>query len=280
MLQRWPGYSVAALAQHLDMSERTVFRYLQLLETVGYATDVREGRYFLVEAPAWTAQQLTTAEAELLRRRLADLGSPPDPLLASLRLKLQLTPDPLPLPEELSTLARLRLLELLQTAIDQRRRVRLHDYRSTNSPATGPREVEPVTLSDNFAQLVALDVPTQEKRVFNLERMGRVELLDEPCTLPVGDLRPDLFGMAHTDWQPAELQLTERAYQLLIREYPAALSYCQPTGRTTWPHRFQAPIRGFEGIGRFVMGLPTETQVTAPDTLRAFVRKKSAQADW
>ena len=290
LLKQKGGHTIEDLARDLGRDRRTMYRYLKLLEVIGYDVDSRDGRYFLVEAADMRERRFTDQEAQLLNQRLVDVGDA-NPLVASIRLKMKLTSELVPLPHELRTMNQAQFIDRLQVAIQLGQRVRLVRYRTTNTAEVRDRLVEPVALTDKFTQLIAMEVDKGEQRTFNLSRMQDVEILDEPCTLPPGDREPDLFGMAATDWQPVELLLTERAYQLLIREYPDAVPYCLPAeagrskGETAgdgprWAHRFQYKVRGYEGVGRFVMGLPTEVHVVAPDAFRTFVWEKSARAAW
>lgn len=301
LLKQPSGHSVRKLAdEHLDCTERTVFRYLNLLKAVGYRVDSftrtdsqgkAEKHYYITEAADGAERYFTEQEARLLRVRLASLGEP-SPLLDSIWRKVKLTSELVPLPDELRVLNQAAFIDRLQQAIKDRQRVVLRQYRSTNSATVRDRVVEPMALSDKFNQLVAIEVEKGERRTYNISRMQDVDILEkEPCVFPAGTWEPDLFGMADTDWQPVVLQLTERAYQLLILEYPDALLYCLPVkagpgrGEATgagpeWAHEFRYQVRGYEGIGRFVMGLPTETRVVAPEAFRTFVREKSARATW
>ena len=290
LLKQKTGHSIEDLALDLGRDKRTIYRYLKLLEEVGYDVDSRDGRYFITEAADTLERRFTEQEAQLLNQRLVDVGDA-NPLVASIRLKVKLTSEIVPLPNELRTMNQAEFIDRLQVAIQLGRRVRLVRYRTTNTAEVRDRVVEPVALTDKLTQLIAMEVEKGEKRTFNLSRMQDVDILDEPCTFPPGDREPDLFGMAATDRQPVELLLTERAYQLLIREYPEAVPHCLPAeaGRSKgdtasdgprWAYRFRDKVRGYEGVGRFVMGLPTEVRVVAPDAFRTFVRKKSARAAW
>ena len=301
LLKQTSGHSVKKLAnEHLDCTERTVFRYLNLLKAVGYGVDSitrtdssgkSEKHFYITEAADGAERYFTEQEAQLLRVRLASLGES-SPLLDSIWRKVKLTSELVPLPDELRVLNQAVFIDRLQDAIKNKNRVVLRRYRSTNSATVRDRVVEPVALSDKLNQLVAIEVEKGERRTYNISRMQDVDILEnEPCVFPVGNWEPDLFGMADTDWQPVVLRLTERAYQLLILEFPDALLYClsirsgpvldKPNGTgPEWVHEFRYQVRGYEGIGRFVMGLPTETRVVAPEAFRTFVREKSARATW
>ncbi|GAA4020394.1 hypothetical protein GCM10022408_38030 [Hymenobacter fastidiosus] len=291
LLKEPGGHTMSQLMDRLDKKLRTMQRYLKLLEEVGYPVDKTSGppvRYFLFEpAPEGRGirhEPLTTAESDLLALRLADLG-PPTPVLTSLRQKLQLSTLLVPQPHELHGLRLSTILDTLALAISLRRRVRLLAYQSTNSGTVRDRDVEPLALANNYTQLATNDVESGQFRTYNLNRMGGAELLDAPCTLPDSGRRPDIFGMAATDeWQPVELLLTDRAYQLLLRESASAAADCHQVpaaeGEAGQAYHYRGRVHGFDGVGRFVLGLPTEVKVVAPEELTNFVRNKVALARW
>ena len=173
------------------------------------------------------------------------------------------------------------MIEELQKAIKEKRHVLLLRNKSTSTPDVRDREVEPEVLTEDLTRLSAMGADSGEPRTYNFDRMQGVKMLTTDCRHPPSDRRPDIFGIAATDWQPVELLLTERTCQLLVREYPAVLPYCLPAGEElAWPHRFRGQVRGLEGIGRFVMGLSTEVRVVGPKVFRTFVQEKSARALW
>jgi predicted DNA-binding transcriptional regulator YafY len=280
LLQPW-GQSVKDLTEALGSNARTVYRYLRLVgeEGLGYRVVRQKGSYRIPDTGRLTTHQLFSAEEkELLLQRLAEVGAP-NPVLESIRRKVQLSAGLLPRPEELPALQRLIWAEQLREAIRKGCRVRLLGYRSTSTPEVRDRIVEPLYLSPEL-QLRAWEVAASLEKSFLLDRMQGVEMLQEAVTPRTVDRLPDFFGLADNDWLPVELLLTNRAHGVLIREYPAAARCCTAGTDPSWPHFFRGKVRGYEGIGRFVMGLPTEVRVVAPDAFRQFVREKSARALW
>jgi proteasome accessory factor C len=289
LLKEPGGHTMAELLEQTNKKLRTLQRYLRLLEEVGYSVDktpTSPARYFLFESvpKGHRYEPLTPDEADLLARRLADLNVP-GPLLTSLRQKLQLPGLLLPQPHELNGLRLARILDTLALAIELKRRVRLLAYESGNSGTVRDRVVEPLALANNYTQLASNDVEAGEFRTYNLSRMGGAELLDAPCTIPDTGRRPDAFGMAADEkWQTVELLLTPRAYQQLLRESAEAAAECQPATATEkvkdWAYRYRGRVHGFHGVGRFVLGLPLEVHIVAPETLRKFILGKVAEAKW
>ena len=283
LLKEPGGRTMSQLQERTGKELRTLQRYLKLLGEVGYPVDKshdKPARHFLFE-PEGRGQRyepLSQTETELLDRRLADLNTP-EPALHSLRQKLRLPGLLLPQPHDLHGLRLARVLDTLALGISQRWQVRLLGYESGNSGTVSDRVVEPLALVNNYTQLACNDVAAGQYRTYNLSRMGGAELLDIPCTLPDLGTRPDAFGLAdEANRQPVELILTTRAYQLLLRESAEAAADCEKTSHDQYHYR--GWVNSFHGVGRFVLGLPLDVRIVAPETLRGFVRDKVARAIW
>lgn len=284
LLKGPPEYRIAQLSQLLDCNRSTIYRYLNLLEEVGYLLDKdAQGRYFIFEAEAAQQPHFSPAEADLLRQALSGLAAD-NPLREGLRRKIYLTSDLIPLADELAEAQHGRLLEQLAKACHQRYRVRLLRYRSANSDTCRDRLVEPHGFSGNYALLNAVDAESGEVRTFKLARIGRVEPLpDQASTFPPAGEFLDVFGMAGTRPLLVELHLTERAYRLLWEEIPAARSLLLPApggANAGFAYQFRGEVASFLGIGRFALGLPADVHVAAPAEFREYLRQRVAQAVW
>lgn len=281
LLRQRPGYTVHQLARHFECDKRTVYRYLLLLDELGYLLDEDEqGRKFIFEAAPEQRAFFTAEETDLLRQALTTVAME-GPLRESLRRKLYLTSELIPFADELLDVHRARVVQRLNEAIRQNRRARLLRYQSTNSGTVRDRDVEPVAFSEDYATLNAVEVESGQLRTYKTRRIEDVELLDVPCTLGKPEEILDAFGMAGADWLAVELRLTTRAYRLLVEEHPGSRAFVAPEpSAPEWPYRFRGLVRDFAGVGRFVMGLPTELEVVGSEAFREFLRKKAGRAGW
>ena len=275
-------HTLAELSRYFDCHSRTIKRYFQLLEEVGYCLDEDgQGRYFLFEADPDHPPYFSPEETDVLRQLLSTLAAD-NPLRESLRQKIYLTSDLIPLADELLAVQQARVVQQLVAALKAGCRVRLRRYQSPHSGTVRDREVEPLTLTDHYDQLNAVDVETGQVRTYKVQRIGAVELLATPCSYAAAEEQLDMFGLAGPAWLPVTLRLTARAYRLLVEEYPAARSFVlpEPTPTADLAYRFRGEVRSFLGIGRFCLGLPTEVEVVEPAEFRAFLREKAGRARW
>lgn len=282
LLKQQPGRTLPELAHYFECHPRTIKRYLTLLEEVGYFIDEDgQRRKFIFEAEPDTPPYFSPEEIGLLRQALVALD-PESPLGESVRRKLYLTSELIPLADELLDIHQGRVVQQLVAAIKDRCRVRLLRYQSPHSGTVRDREVEPLALTDNYAQLNAVEVASGQLRTYKIRRIEAIEMLAIPCDHPASEEHLDVFGLTGPAWLTVTLRLTARAYRLLIEEHPAARSFVlpDPVPASDLSYRFRSEVRSYLGIGRFVLGLPTEVEVVEPVAFREFLREKAGRARW
>lgn len=274
LLKQRPGRTIAQLAQALDIDKRSVYRYLTLLEEVGYEHDLDEHqRYFLFEDETTGSPTFTEDEAELLRQALTSL--PADSLLVgSIRQKVFLASTHLPLADGLIDLHQGRIVQRLAEALRDRKQVQLIRYQSTNSNSITDRLVEPLSFSDDYAKLTAYEPEAGKVKTFKTRRIDAITVLDTPITYRAEEAVLDLFDWSGPHPIPVVLRLTSRAYRLLIEDYPPTRAYVSKQEDDAFPYRLDITIRDFRGIGRFILGLPGEIRVAEPTELTDYLRER------
>lgn len=271
LLKQRPGRTIPQLAQSLNIDKRSVYRYLELLEEVGYLFDVDEHhRYYLFEDETAGQPTFTEEEAEVIRQALAGL-SPSHPLLGSLRQKLFLASSLVPLADGLVDVHQSQVVQRLAEGLRNGRQVQLSRYQSPNSNTIADRLVEPLSFSDDYATLNAYEPASGRVKTFKTRRIEDVAVLDEPITYRADEDMLDLFGWSGDAWLSVSLGLTNRAYRLLIEEYPPTRAFTSASDDPAFPYCFQGSVRSWIGIGRFVLGLPGEVRVLEPDAFRVYL---------
>ena len=167
-------------------------------------------------------------------------------------------------------------ISLLQQAYSQKRCVILHNYASNNSGAVSNRLIEPYDVRPEDNLVVCYDINKEGTRVFNLSRIGYVEILaDKPWTNSSKHKAAyvDVFHMSDDVARiPISLELDLMAKNLLVEEYPRAKEFItgQKGDENTW--YFTTDVCRLEGIGRFYIGLANHIKILKGDELRQYAR--------
>ena len=305
-LQAGPAKSSGSLAKMLGVTVRSVYRYLDLLEQLGFRVEKDgHGKFFLAalgafgptsgglnadgstpEGAAGRPEPFTPQESAYLAQLVLATGRD-HPLAEGVLLKVlpmeqsvgselaALDPAVLEVGARMVFRAHLaKAVEALSYAIQHKRQVVLRGYYSANSQTQSDRRVEPQCFTDNFATLSAYEPTSGTNKYFRVERISAVEVLPDAMEHEEKHayFKPDVFGFQgqHEPLQ-VEWTMTLRASLLLQEEYPMSRALVVPAdepGR----YRFSATVYSYKGPGRFVLGFLDDVDVTGSDGFRKYLR--------
>lgn len=274
-----PPYRTAPqLAKLLETTPRTVYRYIQLLEEIGYAIDKDErNRYYLIlnwgKRPEGPFER---GELYYLQELLTQ-GANQDPIAQGILAKLHSHGTLIPAADSLAQLYNYQNILQLTQAISGGWQVKLCDYQSASSKTVSDRVVEPVQFDENYTYLWAYDPKHQQQRQFKIERIGKVEILGEKISSERLAEALDIFGFSGDSWLPVHLKLSMYAGRLLLEEFPQSRVYLDVQGQEYF---FKAQVRDWRGIGRFILGLPGEVEVIEPEELRGYLWERAGTANF
>lgn len=163
----------------------------------------------------------------------------------------------------------------LQHACTQKKCVILHDYASSNSGKVSDRLVEAYDVRPEDGLVMCLDRKKFETRVFNINRIGYVEILEnEPWKYPASHqkVNVDVFHMTGDKPIHVSLQLDLMAKNLLVEEFPSSKNFIKPHKGDDNIWYFDTDVNKLEGIGRFYMGLANHIKILAAPELQEYVR--------
>ena len=235
LLKTFPAKSIKRLAASLEISERSCYRYLDLLVELGFQVGKdQHNKYFL---PAdQVADPFTKEESQLIHEVLS-VSVKQHPLLDSIKAKL-------PHFEESSRLASTivqghlaKLVTQVNEAIKEQKQVILHKYQSASSESIADRLVEPIGFTANYTYLCAYEPADAQNKYFKLERMGAIEILAETYKFRKAHvlLTPDVFGFNDSGEKfPIKLKLSMRAMLFLKDDYPATADYLTDQKDGSW----------------------------------------------
>lgn len=271
-------YSVTELAERFETTERTVFRYLETFGAAGFLLSRRDSGYALqTDGPNYRSLQkllhFSEEEAYLLYQTLSLLeGS--FPVKERLVKKLNVLYD-FQVLAKCKDSNQLEIVHTLGKAMDNKKQVQIKDYRSSHSKTITNRNVEPFAFLPDYAAIWCFDTESLTCKQFRVSRMREVIELSSNWQHESEHKVPycDAFHMAAPKAiAKVEALLSLKAYNLLIEEYPLAEPYIQKHQDNRY--LLAIPIADFSGIGRFVMGLPGEVEIVAPESFKAFLKEK------
>lgn len=145
-------YSLDELCRKLDMSRRTLYRYLELFRDIGFEV-VKQGNVYRLDKSSPFFKEITqlvhfTEDEALTLRHVLDMASGTDVQVRHLRHKLERIYDFGILNAVEADPGQAEKLQQLYEAVKLHRQVVLHDYSSAHSNRTSDRVVEPYLFLD------------------------------------------------------------------------------------------------------------------------------------
>jgi proteasome accessory factor C len=275
------GRTIEQLAQQLDTTTRTIYRYFRLLEEIGFIIDQDfHGRYFVHRDEGENPEDRFTLEEVTILRQLIQSGASGHPLRGALLKKLAFHSEAKDVPEQFLKLRVAKMFRKLTDAVEAQSQVVLKNYHSANSQEITDRLVEPFQFGEGFQSVLALDTKDKQCKYFKLERIGDVVTLDKPYKFSKLHTKTstDIFGISGRKEVWVTLRLSMRAYVLLREEFPLSQPYIEKEetedGKS---YIFHGPVLNYKGVGRFVMGLADEITVIGPQEFKAYVKEKIKQ---
>lgn len=267
-------WTIHQLAERFDTSERTIYRYINLLEEVDFLVEKDfENRYFIITSEDDPSRSQFSVEETRLIKKLIQSGTSENPLRNILLKKLSLNSELDSMPR-LFLRARLgKMVEQLAEAIQNKQRVVLKNYHSAHSNEIRDRLVEPIHFGDNYQSIMALDTTDKICKQFKLDRIGDVIGTQTPFAFESLHQKnqTDIFGFNGDAGTWVTLELSLRAYLLLREEYPLAVPFLT---KEEDHYLFHGPVASFEGVGRFTLGLIDEIRIKGPESLITFIKNK------
>ncbi|HAJ80238.1 MAG TPA: hypothetical protein DCO75_10765 [Fibrobacteres bacterium] len=277
-------HTIPELARRFSCSERTVYRDLETIENAGFVIDRNQGVCMLDLCRAETERlnclfHFSDEEAYIFYRALERIKGGTYANDGLVR-KLDTLYDFCAL-SSLSKKAEMETIHILDDAMNSKKQVNLHSYRSSNGETIANRIVEPFDFLPEYSAVWCFDLQDKICKQFKISRIGRVSLLSSDWKNKPLHRAPftDAFRMsAPAPLGKIEVELTLKATNLLREEYPLAEEYLRDLDVSrkkgaTLRYKLIIPVADYHGIGRFVLGLPGEVNVLGPTGFKSFLRE-------
>lgn len=275
MLTANTEYSVDDLAERLESSRRTVYRYIDTFRQAGFVIKKSGNRIRLdKESPHFKdISQLihfTEEEAAILKSAIENIDD--DNLLKqNLKRKLYSVYDNRTLANTIVKGRLSGIVHHLVEAIAERRQVVLNDYRSAHGGAERDRRVEPFAFTTNYVNIWCYDTEDGRCKLFKTSRIGAVRPLADAWEHEAEHCEGfiDVFRMNGHERRRITLRLGMLARNLLVEEYPLAERDLTADGDRHW--LLTTEVAGMAGAARFVAGLLDDVEVIDSPELRDYL---------
>lgn len=269
-------YTIQELMGKLEISRRSIFRYLDSFKIAGF-TMKKKGpnvhKLMTNECRKIDLSQLihlSEEEAYLLHNLMGALTSDCQ-VAINLENKLAALFDATSVTEIIGNKVTGENIMRLREAMNAKKQVTLARYESGNTMSISDRLVEPIKFSSNYRDVYAYEISTGITKVFKISRISQVEvsLVDWQHENKHEIIETDCFRMAGKEDIPITLKMTLKAKNLLFEEYPLASKYVSYDGEYWW---FKGNVKDLTGVGRFVIGLADQIQVIGSEGLVNYIR--------
>jgi proteasome accessory factor C len=261
-LQANPPKSKEQLCVIIDSGVRTLYRYFELLQEIGFKIEKDENKRYLIDTNnLLEVTTFTQEEVSYLTTALMTNGS--NQLVSKAILKKIAVRSDVLLAAELMGNAHItKIIEDINFAIVSKQQVILRKYQSINSQTITDRLVEPISIDANYRTITAFEVASLKNKTFVVERIKEVahtktKFKHEDNHLVV---EKDVFGFSirpDNKVFPIHLELSLKAKVLLTEEYPETAQFIKKQ-RNHKTYLFKCTINDPRPLFRFINGMPDE----------------------
>jgi predicted DNA-binding transcriptional regulator YafY len=225
-------YTIEQIAEKLEVSQRTIYRYIESLKAAGFVVKKNSYNVFRIDKSSPMLKDLgdllhfSEEESHILKRAIDSIDDI-NILKHNLKKKLATIYDYKILPETTLRGKMAFNLNKLIDAIENEKCVLLKNYNSANSNTMSDRIVEPFGFTTNYVQIWAFEHQTKTNKLFKVSRIEDVNVLDQSFQYIHEHTKGyvDIFRISSFEHFPVQLKMKVRAAMLLIEEYPLAEKY-------------------------------------------------------
>lgn len=269
LLKKEPAKSIRFLAGVLESTDRTVYRYLDLVKELGFELHKDHNNKFQIVGGDEYQQISFSNEEVLLLRDLVLTTGKDNKLRDSLLQKIYLQSELAIQGNQILKANLGKMVEKINSSISENKRIVLKGYHSLNTQKISDRIIEPITLTDNYNSVCGFEVETQVNKYYNLERITEVIQLEEEQQFhQLHQLdEMDVFGFSEKNGQKfsVELLVSLRAYILLKEQYPKIDNHITKEINSE-KYRVKIDVNNPKPITRFILGLKDDIEVIGSES--------------
>jgi predicted DNA-binding transcriptional regulator YafY len=271
------NYTVDDLAERLDTSYRSIYRYIETFKRAGFVVHKLDGGVYKLGKESRYFKDIsqlvhfTDEEAHIVNQLIEGLDDT-NTLKQNLRKKLVTVYNCTAMASSIVKGRNAQNVNRLQEAIEEHRSVVLVDYASSNTGVARSRVVEPFGFTTNYVQVWCYEPESAQNKLFKIARIGAVEVLDQEwqCAEYHKSGYIDVFRMTGFEQHRVCLRLGMLARNLLVEEYPLAERDITATEDGAWI--LDTRVCNYKGVGRFVLGLLDDVTIVDSPEFESYIR--------
>jgi predicted DNA-binding transcriptional regulator YafY len=261
-LEQSPSKTISHLAELLDSTERTVYRYFDLIRECGFDLQRDEfNRFFIVDERS-NGVRFTDEEATFLKELVLTKGKN-NKLKDSILTKIYLGSEIPMVASHLVNAKNSKVIERLALSISNKEQVYLKKYQSINSGTISDRLVEPFGFTDNYTTVMAYEISSETNKTFHIDRIAFVEFAGKPfknCDRFEQQI-PDVFGFSFSgETFPIQLELDLKQVLLLKEQYPSTAPFIHYNTKKNC-YELKVQVNDLKPIERFMRGIESEEKI-------------------
>jgi proteasome accessory factor C len=274
------GRTILEISERFGISQRTVYRYLDTFRQVGFVL-VNTNGYLKIDKSNSSVQDIgnllhfSEEEAFILSKAIHSIENTTE-LKENLVKKLYSLYDYDRVIHAIAKKEESENIYTLLQAIKQQKQVVLKSYKSGNSKNIRDRIVEPIDFTINYTGVWCYDVEDGLNKVFKTSRIATVLLLDTSWLYKLNHKKGiiDIFRIQSFNPIVIQLKLSIVAHNLILEEFPLSEKYL--TKINDDEYLLETQVGSYLGIGRFVLGLPSEIQIISPQAFKDYISEKQS----
>jgi predicted DNA-binding transcriptional regulator YafY len=249
--------TITQMAESLESTDRTVYRYLDLLRELGY--QIRKditGRYFINHPDK---SFFSSEEIKFLIQILQNTSNKSIIARSLLKKIVDRFVEEEEEIQEFNFRSGSNLVQLME-AIQKKKQVELVRYHSASSESIAHRWVEPIRFTPDLQCLVAFEIKSKKNKYFHLNRMESVRILDHRFKFENEHrfVPPDLFGFNETGVEmEIDLVLSFKAKIWIQEAYPQSHTLLKELKKGKF-FRMTTIIYDERPLRRLMEGLPDD----------------------
>ena len=269
-------YTVDELSDKLEMSPRTIYRYIDTFKGAGFVVNKVCPNVYRLESvpdtlPDFDKLVYFSEEESYLINSLIDTLMPTNSLKKGIKDKLAVIYDSTSIADYVDRRSNANHVQELARAAREKKRAVLKDYESGRSHTIKDRIVEPYGFTTDYLDVCAYDLEDGQNKIFKINRIGEVQVQEILWSAEELHRREemDIFRMTGEVCDRIEWEMSVLAKNLLLEEYPLAEKYLTRSG-SAW--KLETDICGYAGACRFFAGLSDEIKIAGSSRFREYAR--------